>query len=332
MKLNLKLVLIYSLNIILLNNLVLSNYLMNSFNINSIYIILIMGIISIIFILILPKDLNKIVTSLKFNKTFKIILGIYLLFMTIFTLAIITYHISERFFYLTPTFLIILFMLYFIFLLLKIDLKQLSNILLLSFIIILVISSFHLFNKANCDLYFLKDINFSLDNFHLVLLLSSFLFDGLIFLIISNYTSDTISKKDIIISIIIGSIFSSLFILQSYSYITPDYYNSMNYPVLYRFRIYFGPKYIEHFDNFLLLVISFFIISKSTIYLELFRISFNFKKTIYFRLIIFILLCLILSFLFYNFGYNIEHLKIPLIIISILLYIIYSFFLIRRKA
>lgn len=330
MKLNIKFILLFSINLILMNNLILSNYIMNLYPESGYLIHIILGIISVILVLFLPNNLVNIKEKILNNKYCKFFISITLLFIIIITISISIYHISERFFYLTPTFLIVLFIMYFIFLILKADINNLLNITLLSFIFIIIISSFHLFSKTRLDANFIKPFSFIFKNPLIIFSFIGFYLEGLIYIIPLNTKNLAIRKLDIIISIIIGSIISSFLLLQNTLYLTPSFFNDLNYPALYRFRLYFGPKYIEHFDNFLLLIISLFIIPKISLYLDLLRVTLNIKKSVYYRLGVFIFFSFISIFIFYNFGYNIKYLFIPNIIFTILTFIFYLF-IIKEK-
>lgn len=322
MKLNLKIIIISTINIIILNNVIGSNYFITIFNNTSFIFPLIIGTISILMVLLIPPLSKNIYTKILKSKIFRFIISTYIFVLLLSIFLTSFYIISERFFFLTPTYLIVAFSMFFIFISLKANCKTIINILLVVSIFIILISSFHLFNSYPTD-YKLLSFNFdNLSTSYKALITIPYVLDIIILLIIP-INLNKVSKKDLIISIIIGSTISSLLIMENFTYITYTFYQGINFPSLYRFRLYSGPKYIEHFDNFLSLIISLFIISKAIFYLELFRIFLHIKKTITYRLFISIFLGLITCLLFYNITFSNNIVTIFSIILTILLFIIY---------
>ena len=322
MRINLKIIIISTINIIMLNNIIGSNYLMDTFNNNSFLFPLIIGVLSILLILLVPKLSKKTYSSILKSTFIRFIISLFL-FLFIITLLLFSFYIiSERFFYLTPTYLIIAFTMFFIFLSLKSFYKTISNILLFSSIIIILISSFHLFNFYPYDFNLIKLDTSFISTSYKSLFMIVYTIEIIIFLFIPSSFSK-VAKKDLIISIIVGSIISSLLILENYLFVSSTFYEGINFPSLYRFKLYSGPKYIEHFDNFLSLIISIFIISKTIFYLELLRIFLHIKKKISYRLISTLFMSVILTFLFYHITYSSYVLSIFSIILSSLILLIY---------
>lgn len=301
-------------NILFLNLLLTSNLAIHFFPKNAYLIPLLLGLIAIFLYLLLPKLKQNFQNSFM-KSNLRVILLFYLYFSTLLLLYVSFQIFSHFFYFITPTYLLIIVMMFFLFIT-KISFKPLFSLLIIHYVVIFLLMLIILANFSHKDFYLL-DFSFSFSKPYLILGLISLSLDNILLIFVP--TKKTINKFNFIIGIFLGSLFSCWFILDNYTFVNFKFFYDLDFPSLYRYKIYIGPKYIEHLDNFLNLFLSFYIFLKALFNMELFRI-YSLKKNNYiFRFILFTSFALILIILYYMIPFKISYCFIPVVILSLVL-------------
>lgn len=326
MRIHPKYILIMSLNLIFLNSFICSNYIMNVNIKNSIIIFIFIYIIGFILLMILPKNFTYTMKKVILNKYFRTTLVIYILLSTLLICYVLFNIISIRFFFITPTFLLIIFFCYFLMIGFIVNLRTIINTTFVISIILIILGIIPFINFNTRDFNLLLRLDYNLDYIYVSFFIICFIFDNLLFLLIPS--KDNINKKDIMISTLISFIVSLWFIVDNYTYLDYSFFTSMNYPGLYRYKLYFGPKYIEHFDNFLNIFLICYIYLKCLINGKILKVLCKVKNNFNFSVIYSLIISIITIILFYSHLFKISNIYIPLIILTFLILNFY-YFLIR---
>lgn len=330
MKLHLKYILIMTLNLVFLSNFILSNYIMKIYSNNSVFVFILVSLFSLILLLFLPNSFKHIIKSFLSCKLIKIIISIYIIISTLLISYVLFNILSIRFFFVTPTFLLIIIFSYFLILGLIPKLSTIINTTFIISIILLVLALIPFINFNSRDFRLLLRLDFfNINNFSFIFLLC-FIFDNFLFLFIPEKQNNKINKYDIIISTVIGVIISLWFIIDNYTFLDYSFFKDMNFPSLYRYKLYYGPKYIEHFDNFLNIFLCCYLYLKCLINGKLLRVTLKIKNNFIFSLMYSIILCVINIFIYYTYLFKIDYIYIPCIILFISISCIYIF-LFRRS-
>lgn len=328
MKLHPKYILIMSLNIIFLFSFIFSNYLIKIYSNKVIFVFIIVFVLSLLVLLLLPKSFPHILKNI-YNSTFiRYILIAYIIISSLLLGYVLFNIISIRFFFVTPTFLIMIMFSYFIVIGQIFNLKSIINTTFFISVILLFLILIPFISSSGRDFNLLHRLDYKFSSNLSFLLIGLVPLDNLLFLLIPK-RKDIINKYDLLISCLIGLTISGFFIIDNFTFIDYSFFKDMNFGSLYRYKLYYGPKYIEHFDNFLNIILCCYLYLKCLINGKLLKslllIKNNIISSIGFSVVF--LLCNI--YLYYSFIFKIDYVLIPLILLSILLLIIYIF-LIRR--
>lgn len=323
MKLNLKIIFLTFCHLVILNSIIGSNlaiYLSPEYA----YIVpLLIGLIFVILFMIIPRFETSYISNILKGKFLRFIIVIYSFLSTILILYITFKILAIKTYFMTPTFLLIIISLFFIFLLGRLSLKYIISVKILVYVLVLI-STLIMFSDTNeFDFRLLLPFKFYLDKPYRLLAIFWIFFDSLLYFFIPLQDKKVLSKWNFVIGTIIASILSSWFIVYSYASLDYKFFIDLPYPALYRYRIYTGPKYLEHLDVFFNFFVCAFFILKSTFNLELCRIYLKVKNRYFYRLFIATLLGVITILAFYNTDNNLIYIYYPSLVLSGLSTIIY---------
>lgn len=323
MKLSVKVILITFINTMFLNCIITSNVLMHLFPRNAYIISFLLGIFVTLLYLIIPTKNTNFQSKVLNSKFTRIILIFYIIISTVLITLSSIKILSDYFFFLTPTFLIIAVLLFFVALVGSVNIHSIMNIMLILFVILLITSQIHFLNTNTRDFRLLLPISFYFKKPYLALVLLFPFLDNLLFFTIPSVTSNPPSKWNFVIGSLIGSMLSTWFIMDNYLFLDYRFFDNMLFPSLFRYRLYTGPKYFEHLDIFLCIYICSYIFIKLTLNLEILRQLFKKQNTFIYRLGTCLFLGAIITFLFYNYVLNHSFIIITSLISTILILIFY---------
>lgn len=323
MKLNLKVIFLSFCNLVILNSMIGSNLAIRLSPAYAYFIPLIIGGISVILLIFIPKINNDSISKILKGKIFRFIIVIYLFLSTIFILYTAFKLLAFKLYFITPIYLLIIVSLFFIFLLGKLNLKTIISVNTLIYILIIG-STFLMFADTNKnDFRLLLPFKFYLNSPLRLLALIGIFLDSILYLFVPLTNNQTISKWNFVIGNILGSLLSSWFIIYSYTSLNYQFFIDLPFPALYRYRIYAGPRYLEHLDVFFDFFVCSYFILKATFNLELFRIYFKAKNNFFFRLGTIVLIGIAVLFAFYHTSNEHIYMFYPMIVLSSLMIIIY---------
>lgn len=321
MKLNLKVVFLSCCNLLFLNCMVTSNIAMKLYPESAYFVPLILGIITCLIYLLVPKLIENYQSAILKGYLTRILLLIYLLVSTIIIIYITFRILSYHFYFITPCYLLITITLFFVMLFGFITMKNLESITLICYITLFALTIFVIANVYNKDFRLLLPITFKFDKPYLLLGLLGLMLDNILLIFIPTETKPT-SKYSLILGTIIAVIFSSWYVLDSYTFVNFQYYEGLDFPALYRYKLYYGPKYIEHLDNFLCLSICSYMFLKTLFNLELFRIYLKAKNNIFYRFFISLSIGVICIFMMYNINFKFLYFYPIILFLSVLIILI----------
>lgn len=322
MKLSIKVILLTFINTMFLNCIITSNILIYLFPRNAYIMSLLLGLFTSLLYIVLPLKRPNCQNKVLNNNFTRIILIIYLILSTVLLTLTSTKILSDYFFFLTPTFLIITILLFFVACSI-VNVRTIMNIMLLLFVILLITSHAHFLNTNYRDFRLLTPLSFHFDKPYLALPLLFTYLDNILFFTIPSVTSTPPSKWNYVIGTLIGSLLSTWFIMDNYLFLDYHFFDNMLFPSLFRYRLYTGPKYIEHLDIFLCIYICAYIFIKLLFNLEILRQVFKRKNTLFFRLTTTTFLGVIITFLFYNYVLNQTFIIVTSLILTTTILIFY---------
>lgn len=330
MKLHPKYILIMSLNIIFLFSFIFSNYLIKIYSNKVIFIFIIIFIISLLLFILLPKSFPHILKNIYNSKFIRYILIGYVIGSSLLIGYVLFNIISIRFFFVTPTFLIMIMFSYFIIIGLIFSLKSIINTTFFISIILLFLVLIPFISTSNRDINLLHRLDFKYSYNLSFIFVTLIPLDNLLFLLIPN-KKNIINKYDLLISCVIGLTISGWFIIDNFTFIDYSFFKDMNFGSLYRYKLYYGPKYIEHFDNFLNIILCCYLYLKCLINGKLLKSLLFIKNNVISSIGFSIVFLIFNIYIYYSFIFKIDYVLIPLIPLSILLLIIYIFIIWRNK-
>ncbi len=323
MKLNLKIIFLTFCHLVILNSIIGSNLAMYLSPQYAYLVPLMLGGITILLFIILPKFQSSYISNILKHNFLRLIIALYSILSTILILYVVFKIIAIKIYFMTPTYLLIILSLFFIFLLCKLNLKQLVSLKILVYVLVLLSTLIMFADTNEFDFRLLLPLRIKLDKPYR-LLVSSFLYlDSILYLLIPLQNKIVISKFNFVIGTALGSILSAWFIIYSYASLNYKFFIDLPFPAMYRYRIYAGPKYLEHLDVFFDFFVCAFFILKSAFNLELFRVYLKAKNTYFFRLIIAIFIAIITIWAFYHTDNSLDYIFYPCAILSALSIIIY---------
>lgn len=305
---------------LLLNHLIITNFPKIAF-----LIPLFIGTLTIILFLILPK--KNIFLN---NKIIKTILSIYLYLSSALYIIICSYIITHYFFtnmpYLQSSIILILIILLFS----SFKNKYVYDVSSFAFLILIFVNLIVIFNTSffKTDLIYNISLSFNFSNYSLLYIIS-FLY---LFLdpIITYFIQNDISiKKNIIISTIISSLFSSITIFINYLYFGYQYLKLSLFPGFNALITFIGPEFIDHFTILILIDVLCWCVLKCAYNIS--YIESIFPKKVYSSGLSFIILYPICYFTFkYSQGFR-EINFIFGLILTFIIFIIYLYILRKRQ-
>lgn len=331
MKINLKVFIINTIHTIFIFSFISAHMAIFLYPKNAFFIPLIVGIICTLLILLLPNFKTFLLPHFIEKPIFKIIVIAYLAFSTCYFLLICFTILSEIFYLRTPIYLLAILLVFFVGINLRCSMKTLLNITLIIFILIIFSNFFIFFNMDERDFGLILPLDFRFPSLHQLFLFIGYFLDGFLFYFVPYPKKESINKSTLLLSVITACIISAFFIFDNYTFLTYEFFENINFPALYRYKIYSGPKYIEHFDSILSFKLSFFMITKATFNLQLLRIFLKQKNTFSYQFFVSFILGLIIVILFYAFPSLIHYLQIPSIILTTLSLLLYFSLLRCRK-
>lgn len=289
---------------------------------------LIVGLITILFVLLLPK---APIRFKKFNSLIKITYSLYYILFSIIILAFSTYIINYYFYPKTNFFLLTLLFSLVIMLLSSYPTKHLFDVSLTIYLVIFLLNFILLFNTSfiDLDLIYNIDLKVQFSNYIPIILLLSISLEPINNYLLNIHEENIKIKRSIIISTIITSIVSSILIFINYLYYSDIYLKNILFPSFSFIYSLLGPEFIDHFTIIILF---------NTLAYSILKISFNississlFNKTSFIKYFQ-IILIFILTNLIYKYS-HLELLKLEyaLFVLLILILTIYFFILINKK-
>ncbi|MGM9899296.1 MAG: hypothetical protein ACI32E_01795 [Bacilli bacterium] len=324
MRLNLKVIFLTFCHLVILNSIIGSNLAIYLSTQYAYFVPLLLGGVTIILFLLLPTPHSSYISKILKGHFLRFVLAIYLFLSTLVILYVVFKILAMKVYLMTPTYLLIIVSLFFIFLLGKMSLKNILSVKIIVYILVLFSTTIMFADTNEFNFRLLLPIDFHLDN-HVKLLSLGFIYlDSLLYLFIPLNDKQVLSKWNFIIGTLLGSILSSWFIIYSYASLDYKFFIDLPFPSMYRYRIYAGPKYLEHLDIFFDFFVCAFFILKVTFNLELFRVYLKIKNSFFYRLILTIIIGLIVAFAFYHTDNNLIYTFYPCALLSAISFIIYA--------
>jgi len=321
MKLNFKVIFLSFFNIVFLNIIIISNIAISFFPHTAYFIPFFLFIISAIIYMLIPDVKNNFVSKVLKGKFTRINISIYLYTSSVFLLYVTYRIISFYFYFITPTYLLIIVSLFFIMIIGFVTIKNILSLTIIHYFLIFILTFFVIFNNDLKDFRLILPLSFKFEKGYRILGLVGMYLDNVMLLFVPIKESP-VSKWNFIIGAALGALFTSWFILDSYTFLSYKFFENLDFPALYRYKLYTGPHYIEHLDNFLNLFICSYMLSKVLFNFELFRIYIKKKNSIYYRFVIFLITSFILIALYYFIPFKSTILYVISIILTVLITIV----------
>lgn len=323
MKLNIKVIFLTFCHLVILNSIIGSNLAIYLSTQYAYFVPLILGGITIILLLLLPSLHPSYISKILKGHFLRFVLAIYLILSTLLILYVVFKILAMKVYLMTPPYLLIIVSLFFIFLLGKSSLKNIISVKIIVYILVLFSTTIMFADTNEFNFRLLLPLDFYLEKPLKLLSLGFIYLDCLLYLFIPLNNKQVISKWNFIIGTLLGSILSSWFIIYSYASLDYHFFIDLPFPSMYRYRIYAGPKYLEHLDIFFDFFVCAFFILKVTFNLELFRVYLKIKNSFFYRLILTTIIGVIVVLAFYHTDNNLIYNFYPSVLLSILSFIIY---------
>lgn len=315
---------------LLLTSIFSSNLAMNLYPRNAFFIPLIIGTVVILLAFFLPSSPSSYFSRVMKRPFFRIVLAIYLLISTIFFLTICLMILKSNFYFTTPSYILIVLAGACVVFLTLSPLASFLNVALTVLVVVAFINGLQIVNVNTRDVSLLLPLNFKIPKVYQLLMFLCYFFDILIFYFLNFPKNSAMNKKTFILSTIITTIISTWFILDNYTYFSYQFFQGLDFPSLYRFKIYIGPKYLEHFDILLAINVTTFMIIKGGLNTSLLRSTLGIKPKFGRTLIITTIICALTWLGLTYLPPRTTSLIIPSWIMSGLILIIYVYLITRR--
>lgn len=289
---------------------------------------LIVGLITILFVLLLPK---APIRFKKFNSLIKITYSLYYIVFSIIILVFSTYIVNYYFYPKTSFFILTLLFSLVIMLLSSYSTKQLYDVSLTVFLFIFLINFILLFNTSfiDFDLVYNIDLKNKLTDYIPIIILLSFSLEPINNYLLNIHEENVKVKHSIIISTLITSIVSSIVIFINYLYYSDTYLKNTLFPSFSFIYSLLGPEFIDHFTIVILFNTLAYCILKVSMNISIVNSFFNKNSFIKY-------LSVILIFVLTNLIYKYSHLEFlkfeyALFVLLVLIITIYFFILMNKK-
>lgn len=316
---------------LLLTSIFSSNIAMHLYPRNAFFIPLIVGVGVIILAFFLPSSPSSYFARIMKNPFFRIILIVYLIISTIFFLTIGLMVLSNNFYFTTPSYILIMLVGASIVFLTLSPLSSFLNVALIVLVSVAVINILQIVNVNTRDISIMLPLSFQIPKIYQLVALICYFFDLLIFYFLSYPKNTAMNKKTFILSTIITIIISTWFILDNYTYFSYQFFQGLDFPSLYRFKIYIGPKYLEHFDILIAINVTSFLVIKGTLNISLLRSALGIKPKFGRTLILTALICGLTGLGLAKLPPRTSTMMIPSYIMTGLIMIIYLYLVTRRE-
>ena len=319
---NLNLILYLTLSSVFFNFILLNNVSITYFPSIAFLIPLIMGVLSILLFIFLPKQKNEFI---KHNTFVKLISFLYYIGLNILLLLLCTY-VLNYYFYPKTNFLLLSTLFSLVILLISLyKTKHIYDISFTIFLFIFISNFILLFNTSygDFDLLFNIRINTLFNNKWFLLLSLLFIqLDPICFYLNNIIEEKSNMRKSIIISTIISSAISCMTILINYLYYSSSYLSEAIFPSFSFISCLLGPEFLDYFTIIILINTLTYCLLKSSLNISLISSNYYSKSIINIITIAFVLFItnLIYQYEFLSF-YQFKYLGITLSLILLIIYI-----------
>lgn len=293
---NLNFTLYLTISSIFFNFIFLNNISITYFKNIAFLIPLVLGAISILFIIILPK---QPINNKYLSKFIKLTVSLYYIVFNAIIILTCVYILTYYFYQKTSFLLMSLLISLVIILLTEFSSKHLYDISLTLYLFIIIFNGILIFNTSFFNIDLIHNINFThfFNNDLLILLSMLFILFDPITHYISNIPNENINlKSNIIISIAISTLISSLTIFINYLYYSSSYLSQSLFPALSFISSLFGPEFLDYFTILILINTLVFTLLKASINIT--TIKEYFKKVPFLNIILTIFIFIMSNLIF----------------------------------
>ena len=310
---------------VLSTSFVSSNALVKLFPQNSYLVPLYLMPILLLLCFFLPKGKTSLLKIVMKKPVWRYIMISYHITYTCILLAL-GIQLITTYFYLETSYVLLIILIAFVCChLARLGTTSIFNIFFYTMIALVGMNLLILFNTTPREFHLILPLNLGIPKPYLALIPIAMYLDGLYYFFLIDEKKPAMNQKTMIFTTLIVTVISALMILENYLFVDYNILQHIRFPVQFRYRLYHGNKYIEHFDLILLFNAIVMLIAKVVMHINFNRILLKAKKKEIFFTIYAILISAI-TFLIVRYGFlYLNFLIIACLTLSVLILFIYVF-------
>lgn len=271
------------------------------------------------------KNFNAIKYTQK-NTLLRVLISTYLIIMISFINISACFIIKKFFYTPNSIFLLGLINLFVSLIISNTQTKKIITSSLIFLIIILLFYLVPFFSSSNRNYYFLLPLKIDISNLSKILLITIIPLESILMIIFNNQTKKGIKTKHIITSAILIIISLLLITIDTITLLSPNFLETLSYSSFYRWNFISGNLIIQNFDILVFLILIITLIYRLSYYLKIFKIINLIKQKTTSNLIIYFVFAIIIYILYISTNHLSFFFNILVYFLFFIIFLIFSIF------